>query len=62
MGAEPKLTVEESFRLALEDVARIATELAPFCETTKDLIGVVTLAGENDAQLKMIMALMAKKK
>lgn len=56
---EVKPTVEEAFRSTLEDVALIATKLSPYCSETKDLVGMIQLALENDGQLKLLINLVS---
>lgn len=53
--AEQKLTAEESFRKALEDVVAISERLAPLCPGTEDLTELCKLALTNDGQLALLM-------
>lgn len=53
--AEQKLTVEESFRKALEDVIEISSKLSSACESTAELVEVAQLALTNDGQLKLLL-------
>lgn len=47
--------VEDSFRGALKDVAAIVAALAPVCKTLDDLLGMIKLAEDNDAQLRLLL-------
>lgn len=52
-------SAEDSFRSSLEDLVTIAEKIAPHCTYTKDLVSVVKVALENDAQLGFLMSLVA---
>ena len=59
--ANEKLSVEEveqSFRESLQDVITIAGKLSGYCKTVDELVGMLELAKENTAQLRLIMSLM----
>lgn len=53
--AEQKMTAEESFRKALEDVVTIAEKLADICPSSGDLTELCKLALTNDGQLALLM-------
>lgn len=53
--AEQKVTAEESFRKALEDVVTIAEKLSEPCSSTGDLTELCKLALTNDGQLALLM-------
>ena len=55
MAAEQKASPEELFRFGLEGVIELATKLAPYCNTTDDLVGMCRLALENDGQFRLLM-------
>lgn len=55
MADSPKMTVEENFRASLKDVLGIIEKLSPICQSTSDLAGMVQLALENDAQLRLLI-------
>ena len=47
--------VEDKFRESLEDVLVVCDRLAPVCRSVEELIGMLRLAVENDAQLRTLM-------
>ena len=53
---------EADFREDLRSVLAVADALTPFAEKTADLIEVCNLALENDAQLRLLMAQLIKKR
>ena len=55
-----KQDVEAGFRSALEDVIPIVQKLAPVCRTVDELLGVIETALSNDAQLRILMQIVAK--
>ena len=48
--------LEDGFREALDDVARVIDALRPYCQTPDEMAQMVRLALDNRAQLKLIMA------
>lgn len=60
--ATDKLTQEEAFREHLADLLAIATKMAPLCQTVDELVGVLNLALENDAQVRILIKLASDKK
>lgn len=50
-------SAEEGYREALADVVTVARQMAPYCMTVNELIGMAELALSNDAQLKLLMSL-----
>lgn len=59
---DPKLTPEEKFRSSLQDVAAITERLSSVCKTPEEMVSVINLAMENDAQLRILMKLVLEKK
>lgn len=57
-----KATQEEGFRRSIEDVILIVNKLHPVCSTFEDLVGVLELSLNNDAQLKLLMQQVLGKK
>lgn len=45
----------EQVRASLEDTLLLVDRLAPLCKDFDDLVGILTLALTNDAQLKILM-------
>lgn len=62
MPPETKQDPTASFRESLKDLIIIVEKLAPYCQSLEDLVGVASLALENDGQAKMIMMLVAGKR
>ena len=60
--AEQKLPAEEVFRQGLQAVVEVARKLSPYCQTVDEMVGMVELALENDAQLKILLKLTLDKK
>lgn len=56
-----KKSNEELLRDSLKDVIAISEKLQPFCQSVEEMIGVASLALENDAQLRILMAQMTSK-
>ena len=52
-------TPEISFRSSLEDVATIAAKLAPYLESSADVVEVCKLGMENESQLRLLMGIVA---
>lgn len=46
---------EANFRSSLQDVVTLAEGLSKHCKTVEDLVGMASLAIENDGQLRLIM-------
>lgn len=55
-----RLEDEEQFRSALHDVVTTARKLTSLCNTIDDLVGVCDLALTNDAQLRILFALLKR--
>ncbi len=56
MSPDPaKLSPEDSFRSSLEDVLTITEKLAFLCQNMDELNGMLKLALDNDAQLRLLM-------
>lgn len=53
--AEVKKTELETWRSSLVDVAGVCEKLAPICGSVEELVGMLKLALENEAQLKLVM-------
>lgn len=53
------ITPEQSFRDSLGDVITIVRKLSPLCKDTDELIGLCSLAIDNDAQLRLLMGQVA---
>jgi hypothetical protein len=50
-----------SFRDSLQDLIVIVEKLSPYCQNIEDLVGMAQLALENDAQVRVLMKLVAGK-
>ena len=55
-----KQTPEDRFRSGLKDLVALLRKLAPLAGTTEDLADMVELATVNDAQLRLLMAVVSK--
>jgi hypothetical protein len=54
---ETKLTAEDKFREGLKDLLLFVQKLGPMFDTIEDMTSIVSLAVENDAQLRLLMKL-----
>ncbi len=57
-----KVSAEEGFREALDDVITLVTKLAPHLSDFASLVEICQLAKNNDAQLRFLMSLIASKR
>lgn len=55
IASEKTRELEEKMRENLMDLSNLLERLAPLCDRTDDLIGVVRLALENTGQLRILM-------
>lgn len=52
-----KINPEDAFRDNLKDLLVVAQRLSSLVRNVEDLVGIITLALDNDGQLQMIMSL-----
>ena len=56
------MSQEDGFRSSLEDTITIAKQLEPLCKDVGELVGMLELSLTNDAQLKLVMNQVLRKK
>ena len=61
MGTE-KLSTEEAFRDNLKDLLAFARKLGPLFDSVPDMVRIMELAVEDDAQLRLLLKLAAARK
>lgn len=54
--------IEQSFRSSLDDTISVLEGLAPLCEDIPEMVKMLELAINNDAQLRLIMSHLAPKR
>lgn len=57
-----KTSKEDEYRSSLEDVVSLLKKLSPLSDSVADLLGIMALALENEAQFRILMKLVAEKK
>jgi hypothetical protein len=57
-----ELADEEKFRRVLEDVRDVTEKLSTFCKTVEELHAMCVHGLENEAQLRLLMAVMTAKR
>ncbi len=62
MSTEAPPDERYKFRSALTDIVTITQALAPCCKSIEEMIGVVQLGLSNDAQLRLLMAIVLASK
>ncbi len=60
--AEKLQMTSEEFRESMKDSVAILTRLSSLTSDVQDLLGMLTLAVDNDAQLNLLMKLILDKK
>ncbi len=56
---EPKLSKEEIFKSHLDGAIDILRVMSPVCGSVEDLVGMLSLAQENEGQFRLIMNMVA---
>lgn len=56
-----KVSVQDSFRDALQDVIAIADKLAPHCTSIAEMVEMLKLAQDNNSQLNLLMSVIKTK-